>query len=145
MSIASILSDPSDRMLRLTLKTNALFSGAGGIVAAVFAGPLSRLITPATEAAPGISVATVLMVVGIGLVLFAAGVAWVASRDPMPRGLVSAIFWADVAWVLGTVVLVAAGHSWFTMTGLVIVIVVALAVADFAIFEYLGLRRLRAA
>jgi hypothetical protein len=145
MSITSIFSDPSDRLLRLTLKTNALFSGAGGIVAAVFAGPLSRLITPAAEVAPGLSVATVLLMVGIGLVLFAAGVAWVASREPLPSGLVRAIFWADVAWVLGTVVLVAAGLSWFTVTGLVVMIVTGLAVADFAIFEYLGLRRLRAA
>ena len=54
------------------------------------------------------------------------------------------IFAADIAWVAGSVLVLALPATW-TMAGVIGIVVVALIVADLAILEYLGLRRLGAA
>ena len=70
--------------------------------------------------------------------------AWVASRETLPQGWARVIFAADIAWVAGSVLVLALPAPW-TMAGIVGIVVVALIVADIAILEYLGLRRLGAA
>ena len=52
----------------------------------------------------------------------------------------SVVFAGDVAWVAGSILVLALPATW-TMAGFVGIVVVALIVADFAILEYLGLRR----
>ena len=51
------------------------------------------------------------------------------------------IFAADIAWVAGSVLVLALPATW-TTAGIAGIVVVALIVADLAILEYLGLRRL---
>ena len=51
------------------------------------------------------------------------------------------IFAADLAWVAGSVLVLALPATW-TTAGIAGIVVVALIVADLAILEYLGLRRL---
>lgn len=55
------------------------------------------------------------------------------------------IFWADVAWVSVSAALLGAGQAPLTNAGMWLVILIADMVAIFALLEYLGLRRLRAA
>ena len=138
------MSAQSDRMLRTTLKINGVFTAASGLALVIFAGPLARLMTPSTAVA-GLSVDTILMLLGAGLIVFGIAAAAIGRGAEVSVPLAQAIFWADVAWVVGTVVLLLAAGSWFSLAGLIAVIVVGLVVADFATFEYLGLRRLRAA
>jgi hypothetical protein len=52
---------------------------------------------------------------------------------------------ADIAWVVGSVALVAFDPLGLTLAGRVAVIVIALCVADFALLQALGLGRLRRA
>ena len=75
---------------------------------------------------------------------FGALCAWVASRETLPEGLARLIFAADLAWVAGSVLVLALPASW-TTAGIAGIVVVALIVADIAVLEYLGLRRLNAA
>lgn len=138
------MSAQSDRLLRTTLNINAVFTALSGFALVLFAAPLARLLTPATAVA-GLPVDTILMLLGAGLVLFGLAAGWIARGVPISMPLARAIFWADVAWVAGTVLLLLAAGSWFSLGGLIAVIAVGLVVADFATFEYLGLRRLRAA
>jgi len=132
-----------DRLLRLTLRGNAIFSGLSGVALALFASSFATLLTPAQEVVAGLPVSTLLRVLGLGLVLFGIAVGIAASQPVLSAALGQAFFWADVAWVLGTCVLLLLAAPVFTVTGLVLVIVVGLVVADFAAFEYWGLRRLR--
>ena len=94
----------------------------GGAIAAIAAGWVSETL--------GIDHVALTRVVGIGLMVFAADVAWVSTREPdrllSETRLVSA---ADAAWVVATIVVVAAGV--LTTTGAVVAAVVGLGVADF--------------
>jgi hypothetical protein len=75
------------------------------------------------------------------VVAFGALCAWIASRPTLPEGWARLIFAADLAWVAGSVLVLALPASW-TTAGIAGIGVVALIVADIAVLEYLGLRRL---
>ena len=53
------------------------------------------------------------------------------------------VFWLDVGWVIASALILLLAPDWFSATGDWIVAIVALMVDDFALFQYLGLRRLR--
>jgi hypothetical protein len=63
----------------------------------------------------------------------------------MPRGSAQAVFAADVAWVAGSALVLMLLPAAWSAIGIAGIVVVALIVADIAVLEYLGLRRLSAA
>ena len=133
----------SDRLLRRTLWGNAVFSIASGTILAIFAGPFASAAAHAPVTVMGLDLAILLALLGVGVIGFGALCAWVASRPTLPLAWARAIFAADLAWVAGSA-LVLLVPSW-TTAGIVGIVVVAVIVADLAILEYLGLRRLGAA
>lgn len=134
----------SDRLLRRTLWGNAAFSVVSGAALAMFAAPFAAAAAHAPVSVLGLDLTIVLELLGAGVVAFGALCAWVASRPELPQGLARLIFAADVAWVAGSVVVLALPASW-TTAGIAGIVVLAVIVADLAILEYLGLRRLGAA
>jgi hypothetical protein len=83
----------------------------------------------------------VLELLGVGVVAFGLLCAWAASREQLPQVWARAIFAGDVAWVAGSILVLALPASW-TMAGIVGIVALAVIVADLAILEYLGLCRL---
>jgi hypothetical protein len=136
MSVSS-----SDRLLRRTLWGNALFSVLGGAALTIFAGPFAAIAAHEPGTGLGLELAAVFQLLGLGVVGFGLLCAWIASRETMPAGWARVILAADLAWVLGSVLVLAAPASW-TTAGVAGIVVVALVVADLAVLEYLGLRRL---
>lgn len=134
----------TDRLLRRTLWGNAAFSVASGAVLAAFAGPFARIAAHEPVSLLGLDLAVVFELLGLGVIAFGALCAWVASRETLPLAWGRVIFAADLAWVVASVLVLAVPATW-SMAGFVGIGVVALIVADFAIMEYLGLRRLGAA
>ena len=134
----------SDRLLRRTLWGNAIFSVLSGAVLAVFAGFFAEIAAHEPVSVVGLDLAIVFELLGLGVVAFGALCAWIASRPALPEGWARLIFAADLAWVVGSALVVALSGSW-TTAGVVGIVVVALIVADIAILEYLGLRRISAA
>ena len=118
MTVAS-----SDRLLRRTLWANAVFSVISGAILAEFAATLAGLATQQP-------------VVLAGLLC-----GWIASRPRLPVGLARIVLGVDLAWVLGSLMALVLPAPWTTLS-VAGIVVVALIVADFAILEYLGLRRL---
>lgn len=139
-----VLTVPSDRLLRRTLWCNALVSMASGAALAAFAGPLARIATREPVFVMGLDLAALFALLGIGFVAFGALCAWVASRPVLPQAWARAIFAADASWVMITLILLALPASW-TTAGIAGLVVVGLVVADLAILEYLGLRKISAA
>ena len=92
----------------------------------------------------GLDLAILFELLGLGVVLFGALCAWAASREILPQGLARVIFVADIAWVAGSALVLVLPAAW-TTAGIAGIVVVALIVADLAVLEYLGLRRLGAA
>ncbi|MBY0318789.1 MAG: hypothetical protein K2X72_08715 [Reyranella sp.] len=134
----------TDRLLRRTLWGNAVFSVVSGAVLAAFAGPFARIAAHEPVSVLGLDLAIVFELLGVGVIAFGALCAWVASRETLPLAWARVIFAADLAWVVASVLVLAVPATW-SMAGFVGIGVVALIVADFAIMEYLGLRRLGAA
>jgi hypothetical protein len=135
----------SDRLLRRTLWGNAVFSVISGIVLAAFAGPFAALATEAPLSVAGLELAIVFELLGVGVVAFGLIAGWAASRETMPRGWARAVFAADVAWVAGSALVLMLLPAAWSAIGIAGIVVVALIVADIAVLEYLGLRRLSAA
>lgn len=131
----------TDRLLRRTLWANAALSVVSGATLAIFAGPFARVAAQAPVTVLGLDLAIVFEILGVGFIAFGALCAWVASRETLPRAWARTIFAADLAWVAGSAIVLALPATW-TTAGVVGIVVVALIVADLAILEYLGLRRL---
>lgn len=120
----------SSKTLTRTLGANACFSGATGLAMLVAAGPLSRWL--------GIP-SWLTVTVGAGLMPFAIFVAGVA-RNPRP-GAVKSVIVADAAWVVGAAAVIIGFPGSMSSGGLWALGLVTLAVADFALFQLIGLRR----
>ncbi|WP_020698660.1 hypothetical protein [Reyranella massiliensis] len=134
----------SDRLLRRTLWGNAAFSVISGVVLAAFAGPFAKIATHGPVEVLGLDLAMVLELLGLGIVAFGALCGWAASRPTLPLGLIRFIFAADIVWVVASALVLALPATW-TTAGIAGIVVVALIVADLAILEYLGLRRVGSA
>ena len=121
-----------DRLLRLALRGNATFSLFSGLVLVIFNGAIRDLM--------GIEPSWLLPAVGGGLALFALDLIRTAAGPRIDARKAWAIVLMDAGWVAGSAGLVALGI--LTSTGHWIVVGVALVVADFALLQYAGLRRL---
>lgn len=134
----------TDRLLRRTLWGNAAFSVVSGAVLVACAGPFAAWATHEPLQVAGLDLALVFELLGLGVVLFGALCGWAASRPAVPRGPARLIFAADIAWVVASAAVLMLPAAWTTI-GIAGIAAVALVVADLAVLEYLGLRRLSAA
>lgn len=120
----------SSLILIRSLQANAAFSLVSGV--ALIAIAISE--TDAFGVPPGI-----LGVVGAGLVPFA----WLVHRTtqrPQPM-IVSCIVGADVAWVMGAVVILVGFPGTLSPMGSIALGLASLVVADLAVMQYVGMRR----
>jgi hypothetical protein len=117
-------------LLTRTLTANAVFSALSGVVLAVFSVPLADWLGIPTWIA---------IAVGVGLVGFAASVYSIA-RNPKPA-LVKQVIASDIGWVVGAAVLIIGFPDAMSTEGLWTLGLVSLVVADFAVLQWLGLRR----
>jgi hypothetical protein len=102
----------TDRLLRRTLWGNAVFSVVSGAVLAAFAGPFARIAAHGPVALMGLDLRIVFELLGVGVIAFGALCAWVASRETLPQGWARVIFAADIAWVVGSVLVLALPATW---------------------------------
>lgn len=121
--------------LRSILYGNAVFSGLSGLFLAFFSASAADFLGP--ERAAGF-----LLITGIGLVAFAAGILFFTSRSRLSPNFVLAVIIADVTWVIASLLLLIGGWIPFSMAGQWTVGLIALVVDVFATLQFLGWRRL---
>lgn len=127
-------ADPSS-LLRHALRANALFSTLCGLV---------FIAAPAPVAAwTGLPQAKTVMATGLMLLAFAAGLLLNSRRPQVNEGQAWLAVGLDAGWVALTFWLLARG--WFTPGGKIFVAIIAVAVGAFALLQFAGLRRVRAA
>ena len=115
-----------ERRLRLVLRSNALTSGLGGLVAVAAPGWLDELLGTGH---PGW-----VRLVGAGLVAFAGVVALVSrASTPLLVRFAPMISVADALWAAGTILTIAAG--WYSNGGAVLMALVAAMVTGFSIAQ----------
>ena len=119
-------------LLRRTLFVNGLATAMTGALALVASPWLPAILGPTSPA--------VLAIVGAGLIVFAGVLLVQARRERIDRRVAWVITMVDIAWVIGSIVLVEAGV--LTLIGNLIVAAVASVVLVFAILEVRGIARL---
>ena len=120
-----------DRLLRIALLANALFASATGS---------SIIIAPASVAGLlGIAYHPILTAIGVGLVVFALDLTHQATRGRIQTWRAAYATALDLAWVAGTVVVLATQHQAFTTTGVAIIASVGALVLGFAIWQGRGI------
>ncbi|MFC4273093.1 hypothetical protein GQF03_07880 [Sneathiella chungangensis] len=120
-------------ILRMTLLIDAGTSLLSGGVALLFAGPLAHWMGMADW---------VLYTLGAGLVLFAADVAFTATRKVINPLFVKGIIAANVAWVVGSAIALLLFQDRLTVAGSWVVEIIAIAVAVLTSLQAVSLRRL---
>ena len=131
------------QLLRRAFAVNAVFSILAGLVMLAGAGPLAAALLDLPQGVLGISAPVVFAAVGAGTAVFGLLVA-IEARRPEPRLLDTKLILAlDAAWVIGSLVLLAAAPQAFTFWGRLVVADVAAVVALIALAEAAGLGALR--
>jgi hypothetical protein len=118
--------------LRQALLADAVTSAACGILMLVGAGFLTGLL--------GLP-PSLLRTSGAILVPYAALVAYLGTRETLPRMVVWAVILGNAVWAVDSLLLLASGWVEPTRAGNVFVVVQALAVAMYAELQFMGLRR----
>lgn len=118
--------------LRRALQADAIFSGASAVLLTFGAGALAPL-THLPEA--------LLRETGLFLILYAALVGWLGTRQAMPKVLVAIVIAGNAAWTLASIALLFSGAVTPNFLGEILVTAQAIAVGGLAELQYIGLRR----
>jgi len=121
----------NESLLRPTLTGNGLFSITSGAIAAAFASQLANLM--------GVN-RIVLLVIGVGVVGFGIVTLMNARRQPINLVEAKLTVFADMSWVLGSVVIILV-PGLLTASGNLLLGASSTVVAAFAIIQTIGIRR----
>ena len=119
--------------LRRALQANGIFSALSGIIIILADNSIASII--------GLPEQVSLIGLGISLLLFAASLLWVASREEIKPAAAWAAVILDIGWVAGSAALISA--SVLSAPGNLAVAAVAAIVLLFALLQFLGIRKLR--
>ena len=119
-------------LLRRALLADAIFSGTSAVVLTLGAGALAPLLNLPDP---------LLRETGLFLILYAALVGWLGTRQAMPKALVGLVVAGNAAWTLASIALLFSGLVTPNLLGEVFVVAQAIATGVFAELQYVGLRR----
>lgn len=126
-----------DFLLRRSLRANALFSSVSGL--ALVAGSYS--IGPRI----GVEPSWIVLIVGLGLLPFAYDLFSNATKTRIDLTRVKVAIAGDITWVVASIAVIVIDPTGLTTAGIVTIAVVAAVVAEFALLQWIGFRRARAA
>ena len=127
---------PDSNFLRRALLADAVVSGAAGLLMAGGAGPLQELLHVPAQ---------LLLVAGMILIPYALELVLLTRRSLLSTPLVWAVIATNVAWALGSALILLTGIVHPNALGYAFLLVQAIAVAAFAEIQYVGLRKATAA
>lgn len=117
------------------VQADSIFCMISGAAFTFGAGAISSLI--------GLDSAAPILFIGLIVLLCGVGAFWFTSSRPVPRWLVIAAIFVNIDWLIGSAVLLAADPLSFTNEGKWLVLIIADIVAVLAMWEYIGLRRMK--
>ena len=128
------MSTNKSSLLRNALYGNSAFSFISGLAFLLFSKAIAGFL--------GISASWVILVLGIGLMLYGWQIFTAAKADPVNKGFARFAVVADLTWVVLSAVLIFANLVALTTAGKWAIAMVADIVLVFAILQYVGLRRM---
>jgi uncharacterized membrane-anchored protein len=120
-------------LLKTSLLVNAGFSLVSGLASLAFAGTIA--------ARTGIP-SWILYALGVGLLIFAADVAFTATRKPINLLFAKLIIGADALWIICSLIVLGISPAALTFEGQLLIELVAIAVAVIATLQTVGVKRL---
>lgn len=129
----------NESLLRNALTANGLFSALIGVICILAPNAISGFLFQRQFGLFGMTPDGLIFGLGIGLVLFAAFVLWMARQTFLHIGRAKIVTTMDVGWVLGTIALLFTSSGFFSSAGQVIVFVVAAMVLIFSIEQAIGI------
>ena len=134
----------SDSLIRNVLKGNAIFSTASGLLFTLASASVAEFIGIADTSIFGLLEGTTfILIIGIGLLLFAGSLVYTATREQVHRPSAWQAILGDFAWVILSYIILVTGAIPFSTTGSWAVLIVADIVLVFGILQWVGLRRMR--
>jgi hypothetical protein len=133
-------------ILRRALLANAIFSFLSGLLFTLRSTQVAEFLgIQDTRILGVISGGAFILELGIGILVFAGVVAFIASRPRISKRMGTAIVIGDCIWVVASIVLMVTKALPLTTPGFWAVMVVTDIVLAFAIWEFMGVRRKTAA
>ncbi len=120
-------------VLRRALQANGLFSVLSGVVLAVSPAQVSSFL--------GLDMPGLINFLGAGLIGFAVALFWLAAEPRIRRSLALTVILLDIAWVVGSILLLINDIVSFTSHGMWAIAIVSGIVAVFAALQSYGLHR----
>ena len=121
--------------LRRALIVNACFSITSAVILLSCAAGLADRM--------GAGVPFIYRAVGLSLVAFGGGITFlIRQKVPNPK-IASLVSFADLGWVVGSIVLLVVGGDWFTRFGVIAITAVALVVLAVAVAQLWGIQKVR--
>src|SRR5262245_16489332 len=127
------MSTTNSSLLRNTLYGNSVFSFLSGLTCIFFATAIANFL--------GLSASWIILALGGALILYGIEIFLGARSNPVHKGIATFAVYADLTWVLASVLLIFANLVDFTTAGKWAIAIVADIVLVFAILQFVGLRR----
>ena len=121
-------------LIRRILSGNAIFSGVSGLLFILASNPIANFI--------GLDTSLPLLIIGIGLIGYAALIYTNASRTKISPSFVLIAIIGDSSWVLLSILLLVTGWVSFSMEGKWAVGIIAVVVDVFATLQFLEWRKM---
>jgi len=128
------MSTNNSSLLRNALIGNSIFCTTSGIAFTLFSASIAAFL--------GLSASWVILVLGIVLVLYGIEVFYFARKDLIDKAFAKLVIGADVAWVIGSALLIFTTLVIFTTPGKWAIAIIADIVLVFAVLQYVGLKRM---
>ena len=113
--------------LRNTLKINASFSLLTGIVLLLF----SQSMVDFMNLGPSL----IYTVIGIGLIIFVVYLSFASMKKKINKWVIQSIIVQDFLWVIGSIYIILFNPYPITMAGSISIVIIALIVMTFALFQ----------
>ena len=121
------------KILKIALRTNAIFSFLCAVLILFFTSQIADLL--------GKVPIYMLISLAIALIGFVVMILYVSEKQKLSVKQAKIITIMDFSWVIGSIILVLLGSQWFSITGIIVILVVAAIVGMLALFQYLGIKR----
>ena len=127
------MSNNNSSLLRNALYGNSIFCSTSGLAFTLLSKPIATFL--------GLTVSWVILALGIGLLIYGIDVFIIARKETISEGFAKFVIGADLAWVIGSVILIFTNLVALTTPGKWAIAIIADIVLVFAILQYVGLRR----
>lgn len=128
------MSTSNSSLLRNALYGNSIFSFVSGLIFLLFSKVIAGFL--------GLPAPWIILALGVGLIVYGIEIYVAARSEPVNRGIAKFAVYADLAWVLGSAVLIFANLVPFTDAGKWAIAIIADIVLVFAILQAVGLRKI---